>query len=179
MRQSVLVILLATIMGSVAAVAETADDMARFFGVWHGTAVAENPQSEFFPVSAREFDVTVRPAEGGFSLTWGATLRGRDEPFSVTARRREATLLFQATASPGIYLARDPDDPDRGSDLTWARLEGSTLTVTELVRTESGAYDTLVTERTLTSYGLDLRFRRLRDGEVILSATGRAARVVD
>ena len=179
MRHAALALLLLTFMGPAPSVGQETDGIAAFYGVWEGTAVAENPQSEYFPISAREFDVTVRPAEGGFQLTWGATLRGRDEPFSVTARRREATLHFRKTASPGIYLAGNPDGETQASDMSWARLDGTTLTVTELIRTETGSYDTLVTERTVTPYGLELTFRRFRDGAVLLSATGRAARVGD
>ena len=176
MRPAALFVLIAFAFLPVAAAGQETDGMARFYGVWEGTAVAEDQQSEFFPVSAREFDVTVRPVDGGFTVIWGATLRGRDEPFSVTARRREATLRFQETANPGIFLAQDPG---LSSQLSWARLEGPTLTVTELIRTDTGNYETLVTERTVTEYGLDLVFRRIRDGEVVLSATGRAARVAD
>lgn len=179
MRYAALFILFAVAVGPTGATAQGADDLARFFGVWEGTAVAENPRSEFFPVSARDFDVTVRPADGGFTVTWGATIRGRDEPFSAATRRREATLHFRETESDGVYLARDPADPAQGSDISWARLEGNTLTVTELVRSDAGSYDTLVTERTLTAYGLELHFERFRDGEIILSAHGRAARVAD
>ena len=178
MRYAALLILFAVAVGPTASAAQDADGLGQFFGVWEGTAVAENPRSEFFPVSARDFDVTVRPADGGFTVTWGATIRGRDEPFSAAIRRREATLHFRQTASDGVYLARDPADPAQGSDMSWARLDGSTLTVTELVRMEDG-YDTLVTERTLTAYGLELNFNRFRDGEIVLSAHGRAARVAD
>ena len=139
MRHASFLILLAIAIHPAAATSQEIDGLARFYGVWQGTAVAENPQSAYFPVGARDFDVTVRPAEGGFVLTWGTTIRGRDEPFSVTARRREATLHFRETANPGIFLARDPADPAQGSDLSWARLEGATLTVTELVRNDSGS----------------------------------------
>ena len=179
MRHVALFILFAVAVDPKAAIAQDVDGLAPFFGVWEGTAVAENPQSEFFPVSARDFDVTVRPADGGFIVTWGATIRGRDEPFTAATRRREATLHFRETASDGVYLARDPLAPAQGSDMSWARLDGNTLTVTELVRTDTGSYETLVTERTLTAYGLELNFNRFRDGEIVLSARGRAARIAD
>ena len=43
--------------------------------------------------------------------------------------------------------------------------------------TDSGEYEMQTNERTLTPDGIDLQFSRVRDGELVLTVTGRLGRV--
>jgi hypothetical protein len=59
----------------------------------------------------------------------------------------------------------------------WARLDGDKLWRYALFVTENGGYEMQTYQYTLMPAGLDLRFSRVRDGEVLRTVTGKLKRV--
>ena len=47
-----------------------------FFGNFQGGGVAENDDSLYFGVTARDFDVDIQPTGQGFSVKWTSVIRG-------------------------------------------------------------------------------------------------------
>ena len=60
----------------VAGGAQAADlNIKAFFGKFQGGGVAENDDSLYFGVTARDFDVDIQPADTGFSVSWTSVIR--------------------------------------------------------------------------------------------------------
>ena len=74
-----------------------------FFGTWQGTGIAENADSLFFAVTARDLDVVVEPAGNGFTIEWTAVIRGGGDPNNPDVRRRTSSLVFQPSRRPTTF----------------------------------------------------------------------------
>jgi hypothetical protein len=70
-----------------------------------------------------------------------------------------------------------PLDPMSGDPYLWARIEGNTFWMYALLVTDEGGYEMQTYERTLTAGGMDLRYSRIRDGEVLRTITGKLKKV--
>lgn len=149
----------------------------RFFGEWVGEAVSETGGE----VETRDIRAKIVPEGKGFSVTWIMVIHkatGKD-------KRTEHSIKFQPTSRPGIYSSAmrvdtfgnaRPLDPLRGDPYMWARTDGSALMIYALIITDSGGYEMHVYERTLTPAGMNLKFSRVRDGEVLRTITGTLKR---
>ncbi|APE45243.1 hypothetical protein BOO69_02010 [Sulfitobacter alexandrii] len=123
-------------------------------------------------VLQRDLSVTIQPADDdGFVLSWTtATLREDGQ-----SKEKTYTIAFVPTAREGIYQSAmktnlfgkaTPLDPLQGEPFVWARIEDDTLSVFSLFIDPTGDYEVQEYHRTLAEGGLDLLFRRIRDGEV-------------
>lgn len=148
-----------------------------FYGKFQGGGVAENDDSLYFGVTARDFDVNIQPAGKGFSVTWTSVIRGGGAPGKPKTRRKTSTRTFQATARPGIWQATKSKDPIGGGELCWARIKDNTLTVYLMVLRDNGAYELQKYARTLLPTGMEMTFTRLRDGEKVRRVKGRLVKV--
>ena len=79
MRLAVLV-LAALVAFSSTASAQKKLSIAHFYGTFSGGGVAENEDSLYFAVTARDFDVVIGPAGNGFKVTWTSVIRGYGLP---------------------------------------------------------------------------------------------------
>jgi hypothetical protein len=163
----------AVILAAAGLRAQDAAPIDAFFGTWEGTAIAEDSESLFFDVTSRDMNVEIRQADGGFRVFWTALLRRGGDPENPDVYRRSAELTFRPAAEPGLYEAESSGNPLEGGVLSWARLHGRTLSVYQLTLNEEGGYELTSYDRTLTGQGMELVFRRLRDGEPVRSVTGR------
>jgi hypothetical protein len=70
-----------------------------------------------------------------------------------------------------------PKDPLVGDPYMWARLDKDKLWRYALFVTENGGYEMQTYEYTLVPGGLNLRYSRVRDGEVLRTVTGKLKKV--
>lgn len=144
-----------------------------FAGSWEGTAVAENADSLYFGVTTRDMNIEIEPVNGGFRLFWTALLRQGGDPEDPDVYRRSAELVFRPAGEPNLFEAESSGNPLNGEVLSWARLHGRTLSVYQLTLNDEGGYELTSYDRTLTGNGMELVFKRLRDGEPVRTVTGR------
>jgi len=148
-----------------------------FYGQFQGGGVAENDDSLYFGVTARDFDVNIQPAESGFSVTWTSVIRGGGSPGKPDTRRKTSMRTFKSTARAGVWQAVESKDPVTGGELCWARIRDNTLSVFLMVVRDNGAYELQQYDRTLLATGMEMTFTRLRDGEKVRRVKGRLVKV--
>lgn len=165
----------AVILGLAASFTARAADLpiSAFFGTFAGGAVAENADSIYFRVTARDTDVVIHPADKGFSVTWTSVIRRGGDPGNPKVRRKSTTRRFIGSGKPGMYRAATSGDPLSGKEMCWARIRGQSLIVYQMVVGDDGAYQIQRYERTLNATGMQLVFTRLRDGERVRTVKGR------
>lgn len=148
-----------------------------FFGKFQGGGVAENDDSLYFGVTARDFDVDIQPADKGFSVTWTSVIRGGGTPGKPESRRKTSMRTFKPSSRPGIWEAVASKDPIDGGEMSWARITGNTMTVYLMVVRNDGAYELQQYARTILPSGMEMVFTRLRDGDKVRSVKGRLVKV--
>ena len=149
-----------------------------FYGKFQGGGVAENDDSFYFGVTARDFDVTIAPAAEGFSVAWTSVIRGGGAISGKPETRRKSSMrTFRSTARTGVWQAIKSKDPVSGGELCWARIKDNTLTVFLMVVGARGAYELQQYDRTLLPSGMEMNFTRLRDGDKVRRVKGRLVKV--
>jgi hypothetical protein len=162
-----------------AAVAEAqGGGIERFYGAYVGEAISESGDG----LDKRDINADITPQGKGFKVSFTVVLkRGSDKP-----KRDEYTIAFLPSKRPGIYssaMRTDvfgnavPKDPLVGDPYMWARLDGDKLWRYALFVTESGGYEMQTYEYALVAGGLNLRYSRVRDGEVLRTVTGKLKKV--
>ncbi len=166
------------LLGAVPASAQQDLPIAAFFGTYEGGGVAENADSQYFAVTARDFDVVIgRAADGGFTVAWTTVIRGGGNPAQPNLRHRKATRSFAPVGTKGLFRAADSGDPLAGKPLSWARIKGQTLSIYELQIDQDGTFELTRYDRSVSGTGMVLSFTRSRDGEPVRTVKGRLARI--
>ena len=150
----------------------------RFYGAYAGEAVSESADG----IDKRDINAEITPQGKGFKVKFTVVVkRGKDKP-----RRDEYTIAFSPTKRAGIFssaMRTDvfgnavPLDPLAGDPYMWSRLDGDKLWRYALFVTDIGGYEMQTYEYTLVSGGLDLRYSRVRDGEVLRTVTGKLKKI--
>jgi len=164
---------LVIIWANAAAAQERALPVSAFFGTFSGGGVAKNEDSIYFAVTARDFDVVIRPDGKGFAVTWTSVIRRGGDPNRPKVRRNSTTRRFVPSGRPGLFRAVVSGDPIAGKELAWARIKGHALIVYQMVIGKDGAYQLQRYERKLSGLGMQLTFTRLKDGERVRTVTGK------
>lgn len=149
--------------------------LSEFAGTYQGSGVAEGRDNVYFTVTARDLDVTVKPKDGGFDITWTTITHGTQRGQRVV--RKTETASFVAGGKPNVFRAATPVEPMAGTPYYWARISGRTLTVYAMLIGANGAYELTSWSRTLNPSGMDLTFRRLSDGEAVRTVRGKLVKV--
>ncbi len=144
-----------------------------FYGHFQGSGIARNDASDYFGLTLRDFDVTVRPEGAGISIAWTTVLRQGGNPDNPDVRRKSNTLSFEPSGLAGVYRAAGSGDVLAGEPLAWAYVEGYTLTVHSLVVLEGGGYVMQTYNRTLSDMGMTLEFISIENGETARRVEGR------
>lgn len=144
-----------------------------FFGKFSGGGVAQNADSVYFSMTARDFDVEIRPIDRGFKIDWTSVIRRGGDPNNPKVKRRQSTKTLLPTGKPGVFHGTQSGDPLKGKELCWARIAGNTLTVFLMTVNETGVYELQQYDRTLSGIGMKLMFRSWRDGDRLRSVSGR------
>ena len=150
----------------------------RFYGTYVGEAVSESGDE----LDKRDISVEITAQGKGFKVKWTAVIkRGTDSP-----RKEERTITFFPSKRPDIFssaMRTDvfgnavPLDPLNGDPYIWARLDGDKFWMYALFVTETGGYEMQTYERTLVPGGMDLRYSRVRDGEVLRTVVGKLKKI--
>jgi len=172
MRIAVLVVAAILASSATASAQKRTLSINHFFGTFSGGGVAENEDSLYFAVTARDFDVVIGPADGGFKVDWTSVIRGGGEVGKPRVRKKSTSRIFVAGARPGLFTATSSGDPLAGGEMAWARIKDNALMVYLMVIDDDGAYQIQRYERKLSGTGMELTFTRLKDGEKIRTVTG-------
>lgn len=164
---------LACLIVALPAAAQQALTPAAFYGTWTGSGVAENRDSIYFAVTQRDLDVTIKPVDNGFSVTWSTVIRAGGNPTQPNTRQREQTRTFRPAPQGRVWRAVESGDPFAGQSLSWARIEKQTLTIYQMTVLANGAYEIEQYDRTLTGTGMDLKFVLRRDKEPVRTVNAK------
>ena len=142
-------------------------DISRFLGEYEGMAqiVADNGDT-----SIRNMSVTITEIEGGFSVAWTSERQKangalKTKSYEIDFRPSDRDGIFAAAQKKNIFGHAVQLDPMKGEPYVWAQLSGETLSVYSMFVTDEGGYEIQQYDRTLADGGLDLNFRRTRDGQ--------------
>jgi hypothetical protein len=176
-RIAVLVAVALLVLPATASAQKRTLSISHFFGEFSGGGVAENEDSLYFAVTARDFDVVIGPApapnQGGFKVSWTSVIRGGGTVKKPKVRKKSTSRTFIASARPGVFVGRTSGDPLSGKEMSWARIKENNLIVYLMVIDKEGAYQLQRYERKLSGTGMELTFTRLKDGEKVRTVKGR------
>ncbi|MBT3790881.1 MAG: hypothetical protein HN725_18495 [Alphaproteobacteria bacterium] len=152
----------------------TANDLniKAFAGQWQGNGVSESEVSANFRLTARDLNVAIEMNDNGFVVTTTTVQRKKGDPSNPDAVRKTSKREFVAGVKPGVWVSKDNTDPS-GQAFTWARIKDQTLTITSVEVDKDGGSNMLIYDRTLGSSGMKLEFRRLVDGYIVRTVSGR------
>jgi len=167
----------ALLTGAPAALAGPNLPFEAFFGHYIGGGIASNEDSLFFAVTARDFDVTIAAAEGGFRVDWTSVIRRGGTPDKPRIRRKSATKVLMPTANASVFHGTESGDPLAGKELCWARITGRTLSVFLMTVDSNGIYELQQYDRGLSGSGMDLVFRSWRGGDRLRTVKGKLVKV--
>lgn len=159
--------------------ATAAEDLplSAFFGKFSGGGVAQNRDSIYFAVTARDFDVTIAPTPGnGFRVDWISVIRHGGKADRPQIRRKTSSKTLTATGTTGAFRGANNANPLDGGEMCWGYIRGNTLTVFLMRIDKGGNYELQQYDRTLTDTGMKLVFRSMRNGETVRTVTGRLVR---
>ena len=173
-------------MLALAATAATASaSLEPFFGTYVGVAEVKNFR-DGGDVLQRDMDIVIEPyKQGGFRIHWVNVSLVDGKRAVPGVERRVQTVLFEpaedreffvevAESSP--FRERGEMQPMRGDPVRWASLDEQGLHVYSFMVLEDGRYELQIYDRALTDIGLDIRFQRIVDGELVREVTGTTAR---
>ena len=174
------------LMLALAATAATASaSLEPFFGAYVGVAEVKNFR-DGGDVLQRDMDIVIEPyKQGGFRIHWVNVSLVDGKRAVPGVERRVQTVLFEpaedreffvevAESSP--FRERGEMQPMRGDPVRWASLDEQGLHVYSFMVLEDGRYELQIYDRALTDIGLDIRFQRIVDGELVREVTGTTAR---
>jgi hypothetical protein len=160
-------------------VAQAADKkIDDFVGRWIGTGQATQGAASSKVTQARDSEVTIEKAADGFKITW--TTMSTDVADSSKSKVKTSTLTFKRGKNPNVYADVKSGSATDGKKTTWARISGSTLSITQLVIAEDGQWDVTVYDRTLKDADhMNLAFTRLTNGAIARQASLAMTRAKD
>jgi hypothetical protein len=153
----------------------TAKDLriSAFYGKFSGGGIAHNADSEYFAMTTRDFDVVIKPEGSGVRIDWTSVIRKGGDPLNPKVRRKKSSKILKSTGAPNVFHGSKSGDPLKGEELSWARIDGNTLSVFLMTVDKKGIYQLQQYDRTLSGTGMTLLFRSWRDGDRQRSVSGR------
>ncbi len=150
----------------------------KFMGEYVGEGISVTEPS----MRKRDLKVTISPTEDGFQVAWVSVTRSANgkikrSAYAINFKPSKKEHVYSAAMRTDMFGNQVPLDPMRGDPYVWARIDGDTLFVYQMLINEKGGYEMQVYERTFTSTGLDLKYSRVRDGEVLRTITGKLKRI--
>ena len=160
------------------------EPLERFFGTYVGVAELENKATG--ETRARDMDIVIEPhGDDGFRCHWVNVTRVDGRRDLPGVERRVQTVVFEPAGDGQFYLEkqegslfqeREQMRPMQGDPVRWATLADGTLHVYSFVVLPDGRYELQIYDRILTDEGIDIKFQRIVDGEVMREITGRTVR---
>ena len=160
------------------AVSVRAAGIGEFYGSYEGVALSSVVEE----IQPRDLAVRIGPYRNhGFTVSWTTLIRKSDGRI----KRSETSVNFEPAPRDGVYGAAmrrtmfgesAPLDPLRGDPFVWATVNGGTMTVHELIITESGGYELHTYTRRLLDDGMHVVFNTVRDSAVLRTVEGTLRR---
>lgn len=147
-----------------------------FFGRWLGSGVSQTDQSVLFRYTQRDLNVTISKAGPGFSINWTTIQRKKGDPQDPSAVRKTTSATFVPAGRAKVWRVMGALDPVKGKAYSWARLGEQTLTINSLVIAPDGGYEMQIYQRELSGSGMNLEFRRVKDGSVVRTVKARLSK---
>ncbi|WGI22612.1 hypothetical protein [Amylibacter sp. IMCC11727] len=172
-RLMIFAALLTTLFGAPAFAADITD----FFGTFTGTAkITENDTTE-----DRDMSVTIAQTDKGFQVSWTSVIsrsdgRTKENTYTILFIPTQRDDIFASAMKTNVFGKAVPLDPLKGDPYVWSRLSDDTLSVFSLLIDENGNYMVQEYHRTLAEGGLDLEYRRFRDGQALKSVNAFLAK---
>lgn len=173
--RGIVALITAVLVGIGASAARAAENLpiGAFFGTFSGGGVAENRDSAYFAVTARDFDVSIHAAGQGFRIEWTSVIRRGGDPKRPDVRHRKAAKVLQPAKKPGVFRCADSGNPLDGKAMCWARIARNTLSLFLMTVDDDGIYELQQYDRTLSGTGMKLVFKAWRDGDQLRTVDGR------
>lgn len=145
-----------------------AADIQDFFGTFKGSATVDAGSTQ----EDRDMSVTVSETDKGFELQWTSVIyktdgREKSNDYKILFVPTQRDGIFASAMKANVFGKAVPLDPLKGDPYVWARLSGDTFSVFSLLIDEDGNYMVQEYHRTLAEGGLDLEYRRFRDGKAL------------
>ncbi len=143
-------------------------DISRFVGSYVGSADVIGADGS---ARARDMSVEISEIKDGFRVSWTSTTYRQDG----SAKEKSYTIDFEPSPREGVFAAamkrnvfghNTQLDPMKGEPYVWGRIDGDKLSVYSMFVTEDGGYEIQQFDRSLSSGGLDLDFKSVRDGAI-------------
>jgi hypothetical protein len=164
--------------------ATAAGNLEPFFGTYVGVAEVKDVRGG--DIRQRDMDIVIEPyKQGGFRIHWVNVSLVDGKRAVPGVERRVQTVLFEPAEDRGFFVEVADSSPFRergemqpmgGDPVRWASLDEEGLHVYSFMVLEDGRYELQIYDRTLTDIGLDIRFQRIVDGELVREVTGTTAR---
>lgn len=165
---------------SLGSAAQSADlGIKAFLGQWQGNGVSQSEVSANFRMTARDLNVQVEAQGDGFAITTTTIQRKKGDPNNPDAVRKSSKREFVPGSKPGVWVAKTYSTPASEQAFSWARIKEQTLTITSIEVDKDGGSNMLIYDRTLTASGMKLEFRRLVDGYVVRTVSGRLIKIAN
>ncbi len=142
-----------------------AKEIDRFEGTFAGSAEFQDNGKTLH----RDMTTTIESTKNGFELSWTSITyksdgRTKEKTYTIDFVPSAREHIFQSAMKTNLFGKATPLDPLQGEPFVWARFEGDTFTVFSLFINEVGDYEMQEFHRTLVDAGLDLVFRRVKNG---------------
>lgn len=143
--------------------------LAQEFTSFIGTFVGVADETVDGETKQRDMSVTVAETEEGFSVRWKSIAfkadgRVKEQEYTVEFVPSQRDNIFGSAMKRNVFGKSVALDPLKGEPFVWARFVDDTFTVFSLFINEAGDYEMQEYHRTLAEGGLNLSFRRVRDG---------------
>ena len=120
-------------------------------------------------VQRRDMSTQIEAIKGGFILSWSSVSykddgRTKEKTYTIEFTPSVRDNIYKSAMKKNLFGKATPLDPLQGEPFVWARFEGDTLSVFSLFIDEIGEYEVQEFHRTLVDTGLDLVFKRVRNG---------------
>jgi hypothetical protein len=169
---------LAALLLALPSVSAGAQPYDKFIGEYEGEGISGTQSS----LRKRDLKVTISANDKGFNVAWVSVIhrangKVKRRSYAINFRPSRRDHIYSAAMRTDMFGNEVPLDPMRGDPYVWARINGDTLFVYQMLINEKGGYEMQVYDRALTATGLDLTYSRVRDGEVLRTITGELKRV--
>ena len=158
------------------ALAEETAELDDFFGHFIGLGEAHINEDGLPETRFRDLNVEIKPWEDGFEITWATTSIRDDTETDISFKEKMATQRFRATGKPTRFDGIEGNNALKGDPVSWARIDGKALIITNVLVDESGKYNVTSYRRELIDTGMALVFTRFKNGEVTRRATAELTR---
>jgi hypothetical protein len=177
-------IALALVTWTIGPASAASEALERFFGTYVGVAEVENKATG--ETRARDMDIVIGPhGEDGFRIHWinVSLVDGRRDLPGVERRVQTAHFepgghgqFYVEVSEQSLFQEREQMRPMQGDPVRWAAIADGTLHVYSFVVLPDGRYELQIYDRILTDKGIDIKFQRIVDGEVLREIIGQTVR---